>query len=133
MAQNVQTPFGEEEVLTPEELQLQTAERQRREDEKYPIDAEGTRYCRQCGTAVAAVAVAHPIWDGPFAQAGSGLCAYQKVVYCPQCEQPPSPHGSPVAPLGSHHNPHPDGTMTYHSKVLDQTFVMRRPGTPADN
>jgi len=70
--------------------------------EELPEKAEPTLSgwnCKECGTAIVNVRVAHPIWDGPFPMSGSGKCEYEQVPYCPQCEEKPSFHGAPIRRL----------------------------------
>jgi len=57
---------------------------------------EGKPYIHSCGETVMRARVAHPIWDGPFPMSGSGRCNYEIWPFCPQCEEEPSFHGSPI-------------------------------------
>jgi len=61
-------------------------------------DAQGKQEykCSQCDGEILGTEVAHPIWDGPFPCSGSGRCHYETVPYCPNCEEKPSFHGSPI-------------------------------------
>ena len=57
---------------------------------------EGRRpYIHSCGEIVLGAMIAHPIWDGPFPESGSGRCHYELWPYCPECEEKPGFHGSP--------------------------------------
>jgi len=100
MAQNVKTPLGEEEVLTPEKFNFRRGEIERRISENFD-----DLVCRRCGAKAVTETVAHPIWDGPFPMSGGGSCHYEGIPYCPNCDERPSSHGSPIAPKGSFHNP----------------------------
>ncbi|MEX0933091.1 MAG: hypothetical protein WDZ77_03280 [Candidatus Pacearchaeota archaeon] len=55
-----------------------------------------TYSCVDCGVDVEGAKVAHPIHDGPFPLSGSGRCEYEVVPYCPNCEEKPRYHGSPI-------------------------------------
>ena len=102
MAEVIETPMGQETVLAPEELRRQM---ENRDMSKYIKQEDETYKCRDCGETILAARVAHPIWNGPFPQSGSGKCLYEDISYCPECEQKPSLRGSPIAPKGSYHNP----------------------------
>lgn len=52
--------------------------------------------CRDCGSDIMGARVAHPIHDGPFPLSGSGRCEYETVPYCPECDDKPNFHGSPI-------------------------------------
>jgi hypothetical protein len=101
----ISTPLGPECVLTSEELDEEIAARERSDTVRYERQQDSSYVCRECGTAVLKIRVAHPIWDGPFPTSGSGKCRYEEVFYCPSCEREPNPSGAPVAPKGSYHNP----------------------------
>ncbi|MFA5124247.1 MAG: hypothetical protein WC473_00250 [Patescibacteria group bacterium] len=58
----------------------------------------GVGFRHSCGAEIMAQQVARPIWDGPFPLSGSGRCSYEKVPYCPQCEEIPNYHGAPITP-----------------------------------
>ena len=61
----------------------------------YKTTNEGSDwFCTTCGSEIQGVTVLHPIHDGPFPLSGSGKVATEMVPYCPQCEKPPSSHGS---------------------------------------
>ncbi len=102
MSEIIQTPIGKEKVLKPEELAEQI---KNRDTSKYVLQPDGTYKCRDCGETILAVLIGFPIWDGPFPISGSGRCVYNEAPYCPECEQKPDCHGSPVAPKGSYYNP----------------------------
>jgi len=102
MSEIIQTPIGKKKVLKPEELAEQV---KNRDTSKYILQPDRTYKCRDCGEAILAARIAHPVWDGPFAMSGGGRCVYEELPYCPKCEQKPDFHGSPVAPKGSYHNP----------------------------
>jgi len=53
-------------------------------------------YIHSCGATILIARIAHPIWDGPFQGSGSGRCQYELWPFCPQCEEEPSFHGSPI-------------------------------------
>ena len=55
---------------------------------------EGEYVCLTCDSNILGATVAHPIHDGPFPLSGSGKCDYEKVLYCPSCEEKPSFDGS---------------------------------------
>ena len=57
---------------------------------------DGTYVCNMCGSSIKVTTVAHSIHDGPFPLSGSGRCEYEEVPYCPNCEQKPSFHGTPI-------------------------------------
>ncbi len=101
MAEEVNAPVGREVVLTPEEVKIM----RKNWGKKFVEQKDGTFKCRACGETILAVRVAHPIWDGPFPCSGSGRCWYELVPYCPKCDEKPGPHGLPIAPKGSYHNP----------------------------
>ncbi|MBW2993331.1 hypothetical protein KY317_02035 [Candidatus Woesearchaeota archaeon] len=52
--------------------------------------------CTNCGEGISFGKVAHPIHDGPFPMSGSGKCEYESVPYCPNCEEEPDFHGTPI-------------------------------------
>lgn len=67
----------------------------------YRIDSEDeqgnqTYVCDSCNGEIMTATVAHSIHDGPFPNSGSGRCHYESVPYCPQCEEEPDLHGSPI-------------------------------------
>lgn len=39
-----------------------------------------------CGAIAKVTVIAHPIWDGPFDGAGSGMCDYRRIPYCAFCD-----------------------------------------------
>ncbi len=61
-------------------------------------DNKGTQNyeCNGCGSEILGVTVAHSIHDGPFPNSGSGKCQYERVPYCPKCEEEPKFHGSAI-------------------------------------
>ena len=53
-------------------------------------------YTHSCGETIVEARIAHPIWDGPFPESGSGRCSYETWPYCPRCEEEPNFHGEPI-------------------------------------
>ncbi|MGH7730118.1 MAG: hypothetical protein ACRENJ_02605 [Candidatus Eiseniibacteriota bacterium] len=49
--------------------------------------AAGTWHCRRCRRKAALIGIAHPIWDGPFDGAGSGVVDTRDVPWCPRCDE----------------------------------------------
>ena len=105
MAEEVNTPLGPERVLTIEELKAEVTAQTEEKKKNYVRQPDGTYRHRDCGEIILVARVAHPIWDGPFPLSGRGLCIYENVPFCQNCEEKPDPDGSPVAPKGSYHNP----------------------------
>ena len=57
--------------------------------------------CAECNANVHAITRYHSIHDGPFALSGSGQVKTVKIPYCPNCDEPPSSNGAPIAPPGA--------------------------------
>lgn len=51
--------------------------------------------CKTCNANILGAKVAHPIHVGGTG-AGFGECKYEEVGYCPNCEQKPDFHGTPI-------------------------------------
>ena len=56
-------------------------------------NAEGYT-CKECGTDILSVRVAHPIHFKP--GVGGGECEYTEAPYCPNCEKKPDSSGDPI-------------------------------------
>jgi hypothetical protein len=55
------------------------------------------RVCLRCSRVAAILIVRHPIWDGPFDGAGSGVVDERVLSWCLRCDgRPPNQAGRPV-------------------------------------
>lgn len=52
--------------------------------------------CKQCGVIILAAQVARPIHFRELPGSGSGECQYETVPYCPDCDNHPEFHGTPI-------------------------------------
>jgi hypothetical protein len=68
--------------------------------EKYNVvdrdDGSFTLSCKKCSGPIMGARVAHPVWIEGMGCAGTGECRYEQVPYCPNCEEKPNFHGTPV-------------------------------------
>lgn len=73
-------------------------EKRKAGDSSFYVPVEGTENftCKECGAMILAARVAHPIWDGPFPCSGNGQVHNEYLPYCPNCEEEPDFHGSPI-------------------------------------
>jgi hypothetical protein len=64
------------------------------------VDKNGsTRYeCAECQRPIMDATIAHSIHDGPVPGSGSGRVHNEHVPYCPNCEEKPKFHGTPITP-----------------------------------
>lgn len=51
--------------------------------------AASTWFCGRCARRATLVGIHHPIWDGPFEGAGSGVVDRRDVPWCPPCDRVP--------------------------------------------
>lgn len=54
-------------------------------------------FCRRCHRRALEITIHHPIWDGPFEGAGSGVVDPRLVFYCIFCDPPAMPEGIDMA------------------------------------
>jgi len=53
----------------------------------YAVDDHELEWdCRRCRQRAVTLVIHHPVWDGPFEGAGSGVVDVRVTPYCPRCE-----------------------------------------------
>jgi hypothetical protein len=66
----------------------------------YPVleesTVQGEEWVHKCGTVLLGARVHHTIRDGLFPLSGGGDVSIEIVPYCPECQEEPSPYGTPV-------------------------------------
>lgn len=63
---------------------------------KYIPQKDGSARCRDCGAEIMCIRQKRSVWDSPIPCTGSGEVRTVAVLYCPNCEKPPSSNGPPI-------------------------------------
>jgi len=77
-------------MATPEGISQMAERIEKKVEEKYEEQEDGSYACKTCGSEIIQVSKQVPVHDEPTSFSGSGNVKTINVHFCPECEEQPS-------------------------------------------